>query len=476
MAENGGAAASDTSGHLYLVDGSAFIFRAFHAIRPLSRDDGTPVNAVYGFSTMLIKLIEDLPESEKPTHLAVIFDTSRQTFRSDIYPEYKAHRPPAPEDLVPQFSIIREAVEAFAVPGVEQAGFEADDIIATYARDARSKGMKVTIVSSDKDLMQLVDDGTFMLDTMKNKRVGIEGVHEKFGVGPDRVVDVQALAGDSVDNVPGVPGIGIKTAAQLINDYGDLESLLARAGEIKQPKRRESLIAHADMARISRDLVTLRDDVGDLPAIDSLGVREPDAQKLLDFVDAQSFRSLRVKLLAKYSHLLGEDDAASAAVETVEKDYDCVTDSDQLARWVERLKAAEVIAVDTETTGLRVAEADLVGICLAVRPGQACYIPVGHTGGSDMLAEPPKQLAKADVLAALKPILEDPTILKVGQNMKYDLSILARQGIDVTPFDDTMLMSYALDVGKHGHGMDELCGIHLDISPIPFKEVASSAA
>jgi len=460
--------------HLYLIDGSGFIFRAYHAIRPLSRADGTPVNAVYGFSSMLFKLMEDLAGPDEPSHLAVIFDHARETFRSEIYPEYKAHRPPAPEDLVPQFPLVRAATEAFGVPAIDKEGFEADDIIATYARQASAKGWKVTIVSSDKDLMQLVDDNISMFDAMKNKRTDSDGVVEKFGVRPDRVVDVQALAGDSVDNVPGVPGIGIKTAAQLIDEYGDLDSLLARAGEIKQPKRRENLIEHADMARISRQLVTLRDDVELGPGLDDLAVRDPDVPNLLEFVGEQQFRSLKAKLEAAYAHVVGDCDQLSADVTQPEKNYQCVTTPDQLSTWLKKLDKAAVFALDTETTSLRVREADLVGICLSVGTGDACYIPVGHTGGADMLAEKPVQLPKADVLAALRPYFENPAKLKVLHNAKYDISILANEGLGITSYDDTMMMSYALDAGKHSHGMDELCGIHLDITTVSFKEIAGT--
>ncbi len=464
--------------HLYLIDGSGYIFRAYHAMayskKPLTRSDGTPVGAVYGFSNMIMKLLQDLEDSDKPTHLAVIFDAARKTFRSDIYPEYKAHRPPAPDDLVPQFPIIREATEAFGLPAIEMAGFEADDLIATYATQAREKGWKVTIVSSDKDLMQLLDSGTEMFDTMKSKRTNAEGVSEKFGVGPERVVDVQSLAGDSVDNVPGVPGIGIKTAALLINEYGDLDTLLERAGEIKQKKRRENLIEFADLARVSRQLVTLKKDVPVESVIDDFELSKPDVDPLLSFVDAQDFRSLRVKVLNAWGEGI-EADPVSQEVETVEKDYSCITDMAELEKWVERAHEAGVVAVDTETTGLDAAEADLVGICLSTKPGQACYIPVGHIGDSDdLLAEPPHQLPKADVITALKPMLEDPSILKVGQNLKYDMSILSRVGINLHPIDDTMLISYALDAGKHNHGMDQLSGIHLDIVPIPFKEIAGT--
>lgn len=464
--------------HLYLIDGSGYIFRAYHAMahsrKPLSRSDGTPVGAVFGFSNMLMKLLQDLEADEKPTHLAVIFDAKGKTFRNDIYGDYKANRPPAPEDLVPQFPIIRDAVRAFGLPSIELDGFEADDLIATYARQAREADWDVTIVSSDKDLMQLLDAGTDMFDTMKNVRTPASKVVEKFGVGPEKVVDVQALAGDSVDNVPGVPGIGIKTAAQLINDYGDLDSLLERAAEIKQPKRRQTLIENAEMARISRKLVTLDRFVEISEKIDDFALSPPDPEPLLAFFGEQEFRSLKVKA----QHAWGGDlppDLLSEEVENVEKNYVCITDEKDLLTWVEECKAVGIIAVDTETTGLDATSADLVGISIATAPGKACYIPVGHGGaGGDLLSERPAQIDKAVVLAALKPIFEDPAILKVGQNLKYDMSILAREGLGLTPIDDTMLISYALEAGMHGHGMDELAGIHLDISPISFKEVAGT--
>jgi DNA polymerase-1 len=468
------SAANGKEPHLYLIDGSSYIFRAYHALPPMTRADGTPVNAVYGFSNMLFKLLQDLNDGEKPTHLAVIFDAARKNFRNDIYADYKAHRPPAPEDLVPQFSIIRDAAVAFGVPAIEMEGYEADDLIATYAHQAREKNWRVTIVSSDKDLMQLLDDGTDMFDSMKNKRFGPEGAVEKFGVPPERVVDVQSLAGDSVDNVPGVPGIGIKTAAQLITEYGDLDTLLERASEIKQPKRRESLIEHAEMARISRQLVRLAKDVPVEFEITHMQLEDPAPEPLMAFLDTQNFRSLKVKATHYYGVDVGADPITDAL--TVEEtDYDCVTDMAALERWIKMAEQNGLVAVDTETTSLNTAAADLVGISLSVDPGKACYIPVGHAAnGADLLAEKPNQLDKAAVIKAIKPMLENPSVLKIGQNLKYDMSILAREGIMIDPIDDTMLMSYALDAGKHGHGMDELSGLHLDITPIPFKEVAGT--
>ncbi|WP_374764797.1 DNA polymerase I [Yunchengibacter salinarum] len=465
--------------HLYLVDGSGYIFRAYHALPPMTREDGTPVNAVYGFSNMLFKLLQDLADGERPTHLAVIFDTARQSFRNDIYPDYKANRPPPPEDLVPQFPLIRDAVKAFGVPSIEQESFEADDLIATYTRQAREKGWQVTIVSSDKDLMQLVDDGTVTLfDSMKNRRMDEDAVREKFGLGPDKVVDIQALAGDSSDNVPGVPGIGIKTAAQLIETYGDLDTLLDRADEIKQPARRKKLLENANQARISRDLVRLRQDVDVTHGLDGFPVREPDGGSLLDFIDAMQFRSLRARVVQHYGHDgANAEDPANRALEVGEARYSTITDMAELDRWIARIREAGLVAFDTETTSLNAARAELVGLSLAVEPGEACYVPVGHVADDSdgaLFAERPKQLDKARVLAALGDVLADPAILKVGQNLKYDMSILAAEGLTLSPIADTMLMSYALDAGRHGHGMDELAETHLGVKTTPFKDVAGS--
>lgn len=466
--------------HIYLIDGSGFIFRAYHGIRPLNSPNGTQVNAVFGFSNMLFKLLQDLDESERPSHLAVIFDTKRQTFRNDIYPEYKAHRPPAPEDLVPQFPIIREAVKAFGLPSLELDGFEADDLIATYAVQARQKGWKVTIVSSDKDLMQLVDNNVTMLDTMKNKRIGPDGVMEKFGVGPDKVIELQALAGDSADNVPGVPGIGVKTAALLLNEFGSLESLLERAGEIKQNKRRENLIEFADLARVSRQLVTLDCAVPVPVDIEALRLKDPEGSDLLRFVDEHGFSSLRNRVITHYDGL-EEYDESETVSPSIECEYECVTTMDALQQWIDKAYSAGTVAVDTETTSLNAMAAKLVGISMSVEAGKACYIPLDHVGEGvsgelDLLAADtkPDQIDKKSALAALKPLLEDASVMKIGQNIKYDFLILIKEGIEIGPYDDTMLMSYALDSGKHGHGMDELSGIHLDIAPVPIKEVIGS--
>ncbi|SFJ37073.1 DNA polymerase I [Celeribacter neptunius] len=481
--------------HLHLIDGSAFIFRAYHALPPLTRkSDGLPVGAVSGFCNMLYKYIEDSSGNNAPTHAAVIFDAKGKTFRNDLYPAYKANRPPAPEDLVPQFPLTREATRAFNVACIEIEGFEADDIIGTLAHQARDAGGRVTIISSDKDLMQLVGGGVEMLDPMKNKRIDREGVEEKFGVGPERVVDVQALAGDSVDNVPGAPGIGIKTAALLINEYGDLDSLLARAEEIKQPKRRQTLIENAELIRVSRDLVQLDCGMELDFSLDTLEVQEPETDKLLGFLTEMEFRTIVKRVSERFgveapaipeapattSQGAGAP-APAAAPEAKPFDtssYEKVSTMGALERWIDAIYARGYVAVDTETTGLDEMQADLVGISLCVEPGEACYIPVGHTLGEDDLFGGSSlvdgQLDKNMVLDALKPVLEDESILKIGQNMKYDAKIFARHGVKVAPYDDTMLISYALNAGIHNHGMDALSERYLDHTPIPTKDLLGS--
>ncbi|GAA3866508.1 DNA polymerase I [Celeribacter arenosi] len=475
--------------HLHLIDGSAFIFRAYHALPPLTRkSDGLPVGAVSGFVNMLYRYIEANTGSDAPTHAAVIFDYSGKSFRNDIFPAYKANRPPAPEDLVPQFPLTRDATRAFNVSCIEVEGFEADDIIATLSCQARDAGGSVTIISSDKDLMQLVGDGVEMLDPMKNKRIDREGVEEKFGVGPERVVDVQALAGDSVDNVPGAPGIGIKTAALLINEYGDLETLLSRAEEIKQPKRREALINNAELIRISRDLVKLDCDMDLDFTLDSLEVREPDLDTLLAFLAEMEFRTVVKRVSERFGvEAPAIDDTPQAGADTPaapeEKPFDVsayekVSTMGALERWIAAAYERGYVAVDTETTGLDTMTADLVGISLCVEAGQACYIPVGHTLGDDDLfggsALVDGQLDKQMVLDALRPMLEDESILKIGQNMKYDAKIFARHGVNVAPTDDTMLLSYVLHGGLHGHGMDALSERYLNHVPIPTKDLLGS--
>ena len=463
--------------HLYLVDGSGYIFRAYHALPPMTRPDGTPVNAVFGFSNMLFKLLKDVNEGAAPTHLAVVFDAARRTFRNDLYEDYKANRPEAPEDLVPQFPLIREAVKAFSVPAIELEGYEADDIIATLTKKAREKGFKVTIVSSDKDLMQLVDDAVVtLLDPMKNRRIGPDEVREKFGVGPDKVIEVQALCGDASDNVPGVPGIGPKTAAQLIQQYGDVESLLAHTHEIRQPKRRANLLAHAEAARLSKRLVTLDPDVplDDWP-LEALEVRALDPERVLAFVDANGFKSLRARLIAHLGEAVpGTRPEEAETIAVKEIDYETVDTMDALRRWIARIEEVGIVAVDTETTGLNPASAELVGISLSVEAGRAAYLPLRHRprDGLDLEAATLRQIPPAEALAALKPLLEDASILKVGQNIKYDLAVLAREGIAVAPIDDTMLISYVLEAGLHGHGLDELAKLHLGIEPMTFKAVA----
>lgn len=469
--------------HLYLIDGSSFIFRAYHAIRPLNRPDGTPVNAVSGFCNMLFKLLRDLDDSERPSHLAVIFDAGKKTFRNDIYPEYKAHRPPAPDDLIPQFKIIHDAVEAFNLPSIQLAGYEADDIIATYAKQAESNGSKVTIVSTDKDLMQLVSDDVRMLDTMKNRHIGIEEVTEKFGLGPEKVIEIQALAGDSADNIPGVPGIGVKTAALLLSEFGDLDTLLARAGEIKQNKRRENLIEFADQAKLSLELVTLALDVPDLPSIDDFALGDIDPDKVLPFLEEQNFRSLQTRIL---THLGPDVSAEFAPIEDAapkEVKYETVTTIEALKRWIKLAENARQITIDTETTSTNAMAADLVGISLSINSGDACYIPLAHVNHSDepvdllseSSAEPiPDQIPMQEALELLKPLLKNPAILKIAQNMKYDALVLKKYDVEITPLDDTMLLSYVLDAGVNKHNMDELARVHLDLSTIPFKEIAGT--
>lgn len=469
--------------HLYLIDGSSFIFRAYHAIRPLNRPDGTPVNAVSGFCNMLFKLLRDLDDSERPSHLAVIFDAGKKTFRNDIYPEYKAHRPPAPDDLKPQFKIIHDAVEAFNLPSIQLAGYEADDIIATYAKQAESNGSKVTIVSTDKDLMQLVSDDVRMLDTMKNRHIGIEEVTEKFGLGPEKVIEIQALAGDSADNIPGVPGIGVKTAALLLSEFGDLDTLLARAGEIKQNKRRENLIEFADQAKLSLELVTLALDVPDLPSIDDFALGDIDPDKVLPFLEEQNFRSLQTRIL---THLGPDVSAEFAPIEDAtpkEVKYETVTTIEVLKRWIKLAENARQITIDTETTSTNAMAADLVGISLSINSGDACYIPLAHVNHSDepvdllseSSAEPiPDQIPMQEALELLKPLLKNPAILKIAQNMKYDALVLKKYDVEITPLDDTMLLSYVLDAGVNKHNMDELARVHLDLSTIPFKEIAGT--
>jgi DNA polymerase-1 len=495
--------------HLYLIDGSGYLFRAYHALPPLTRkSDGLPVGAVSGYCNMLWKLLEDMKGPDEPTHLAVIFDAGAKTFRNTIYPQYKANRPEPPEDLIPQFPLVRDATRAFNVACVELANYEADDLIATYTRIAREAGARVTIVSSDKDLMQLVEDGVVtLLDTMKNKRLGSAEVMEKFGVPPSKVVEVQALAGDSTDNVPGVRGIGIKTAAELINQYGDLETLLKRTGEIKQPKRRETLVENTENARISLRLVTLDQNSPVKEGIESFGVREPEAAPLIGFLKAMEFNSLTRRAASHFGienpDLITVDTIAApsikpsatpppavpssaggapgaimgrgALMKAIDHDaYETVTTITRLSEWIARAREMRSVAVDTETTSLDPMQAGLCGVSLAVSPGEACYIPCGHRAGSDLMSNRDAivQIDEKDLIVALKPLLEDESVLKIAQNLKYDYLIFLQRGIRVAPYDDTMLMSYALEGGLHGHGMDELSELHLTHTPIPFANVA----
>jgi DNA polymerase I len=560
-------AGKDDLDHVYLVDGSAYIFRAFHALPPMTRGDGTPVNAVYGFANMLTKLVED----SEADFLAVIFDTARKTFRSDIYPEYKAHRPPAPDELIPQFELIREATRAYSLPCLELEGFEADDLIATYARHAVEQGFDVTIVSSDKDLMQLVGPGVRMMDPMKNKFIGPDEVVEKFGVTPDRVVDVQSLLGDSTDNVPGIKGIGEAPAAQLINEFGDLDKLFEATedpeavkamavekadmckarifelagrefsiGSTKQlkevlidelklpvPKDKKTgnpttnaaamneLAAKGheiaqkiidyrfyskvntsfadlvhnerEIADISRQLVTLRADVPVDHKIAEFQKKRPDPDVLIPFLEEQGFKTILSKVRAEF----GIDTPAVATpdseTEPGEATYELVQDEDVLKDWIAQAVTAGVVAFDTETTSLDSMQADLVGLSLSVEGGAACYVPLAHVAPGGVAdgeldlgdsaapkAAAPKQIAFATAIKMLKPMLEDPGILKVGQNIKYDMQVMARHGIEIAPVDDTMLLSYVLEGGLHGHGLDELATLHLGHTNIKYGEVAGT--
>ena len=541
--------------HLFLVDGSGYIFRAYHALPPLSRkSDGLPVGAVSGFCNMLWKLLREARNTDAgvtPTHFAVIFDYSSKTFRNDLYPEYKANRSAPPEDLIPQFGLIREATRAFGLPCVEMEGFEADDLIATYCRLAREAGGDATIVSSDKDLMQLVGPTVGMYDPMKDKQIGIPEVIEKWGVPPEKMIELQALTGDSVDNVPGVPGIGPKTAAQLLEQFGTLDALLERAGEIKQEKRRQSIIDNADKARISRELVTLKTDVPVIEGerLEDFVLQPADGPKLIAFLKAMEFSSLTRRVAEATGTEAGEIEAAAVAVERADaahgpdvgsgsgpsspagpspreergeggssnvgaplslslrgegkgggqdspsllsalraeaavadkidvNAYTCIRDLPTLQQWVEEAREAGIVAFDTETTSLDPMQAELCGFSLAIRPGHACYVPVGHKSGQDDLLGGglvEGQIPVREALAAIKPLMEDPSVLKIAQNLKYDLVIMQRHGVDVAPYDDTMLISYVLDAGTSGgHGMDALSEKWLGHKPIAFKDVAGS--
>lgn len=517
MTKVGAKSALKPKDHLFLVDGSTFIFRAFHALPPLTRkSDGLPVGAVSGFCNMLWKLLQEGDPTSPgtfPTHFGVIFDYSEKTFRNDIYPEYKAHRPETPEDLRPQFGIIRDAVRAFNVSCIEQEGWEADDIIATYAVQAAKTGATVTIISSDKDLMQLIRPGICMVDTIKDRRIETPQVEEKFGVGPDKVVEVQALAGDSTDNVPGVQGIGVKTAAELINHYGDLETLLNNAGEIKQNKRRENLIKYAELARISHKLVTLSQEVPVKVPVDDLAVQKLNGIQAISFLKAMEFTSLTKRVAEKTETEIDAVDPAnleikgwdpnvdvSSSPEELEelspsaevkklselmksipfdvKKYETVTTRQRLEEWVSEATELGIVAVDTETNSLDAMQADLVGFSLSTAPGKACYVPLQHrVGEKDLLGGgelSPDQIPVEDALNIIRPMLEDNSVLKIAHNLKYDWLVLYRYGIDIQTYDDTMLISYALDAGRGQNGMDALSERWFGHKPISFKELTGT--
>ena len=468
--------------HLVLIDGSGFIFRAFHALPPMTRPDGTPVNAVFGFTNMLARMLRD----HVGTHLAVIFDAGRTTFRNRLYDQYKAHRPDPPEELIPQFALMRDATAAFNVPAIELADWEADDLIASYARAATNAGGRCTIVSSDKDMMQLIRDGVAMLDPIKQKPIGPAEVMEKFGVTPDKLVEVQALMGDSVDNVPGVPGIGPKTAAQLINEYGDVETVLASTGSMKPSKRRDSLVEHAEAARISRKLVELS-ELAPLPEpLEALANRDPDPAKLATFLQSQGFRSVQQRLGLKEevgeapaapTGPLGEPEtpADAPAPSASFGNYVTVSTLAELEAWVAEARAAGMVAVDTETDGLNALQANMVGFSLATAPGRACYVPLRH-GSAELALEPvPEQIPAEQAVSAIAPLMADPAVLKIFQNAKFDILVLRGAGIGaIAPVDDTMLISYAQEAGAHGHGMDELSVLHLGHTPISYDEVTGT--
>jgi DNA polymerase-1 len=466
--------------HLYLVDGSSYIFRAFHRLPPLTNKHGLNVGAVYGYTTMLWKLADSLNKADGPTHLAVILDASESTHRNQLFDQYKANRPPPPPELVPQFPLIRDATRAFSIPCLEEAGLEADDIIACYVTAAKAAGWQVTIVSSDKDLMQLVEDGRVdMLDTMNDRRIGVPEVFEKFGVGPDRVGEVLALMGDSVDNVPGVPGIGPKTASKLIQEYGTLEAVLAAAPEMKPSRMRDNLIAHADMARLSHQLVRLVCDAALPSPLEELAIKGIPEAPLREFLEHHGFRSLLARLGAQTQaaapaparSTLPEPEPESAIDRSR---YESVTDEAGLERWVAAIRNRGLVAIDTETDGRDCVTAKLVGISLATDPNTACYIPLEH-GGDDMFAERPAQLDAALVLERLKQLLEDESILKIGHNLKYDWVIFARRGIAVAPYDDTLVMSFNLDAGGlNSHALDDLAKKHLGHECIPYKSLCGT--
>ena len=464
--------------HFYLIDGSGYIFRAYYALPPLSRkSDGLPTGAVSGFCNMLFKLLEDSKSNDnkqKPTHFAIIFDSARKNFRNKIYPEYKANRSEAPDDLVPQFEYIRKSVDAFNLPSAELINYEADDLIATYVEQILEKGAKVTIVSSDKDLMQLYKKNVRIYDPMKNKFISSEDVTNKFGVEPNKVIDVQALAGDSSDNVPGVPGIGVKTAAELIKKYGSLEKLLAKAKEIKQNKRRETIIENKSKAILSKKLVTLKNNVPVEKNIEDFVLKKIDKNKLYNYLREMEFNRLLSSVISTY----GEPDFSDSLSDknltkkidnqkdVNNKNYFLIEHEEELDKWINEAEEYGEIAIDTETSSVDPHQAELIGISLSTKIGKACYIPIGHNNGSCLI--------KTNVIKKLKPILEDKSIKKIGQNIKFDFIVLYKQGIQMNSIEDTMLMSYVLDAGKNRHNMDLLSEIHLNHKTISFKDLVGS--
>ena len=462
------------SDHFYLVDGSGYIFRAYYALPPLTRkSDGLPVGAVSGFCNMLFKLLEDSKSnenSEKPTHFAVIFDSARKNFRNDIYSEYKGNRSDAPDDLIPQFEFIRKSVLAFNLPSIELINYEADDLIATYVEQILSKGAKATIVSSDKDLMQLYRKNVRIYDPMKNKFINEEDVNNKFGVKPEKVVDVQALAGDSTDNVPGVPGIGVKTAAELINEYGNLENLLKNAKKIKQNKRRETLIENSDKAIISKKLVELKNDVPVKNSISEFGLKQIDKKKLYNFLREMEFNRLLSSAISKYGESEFENNEPNIkekySLEITNKNYEIIKNEDELRKFLKNAEEIGEFSIDTETNSLDPHQANLVGISISSSIGYAFYIPLNHLNT--------KNFDEKNILSIFKPYLEDKSIKKIGQNIKFDYIIFYHRGIDINSMEDTMLMSYVLDAGKNRHNMDTLSEIHLDHKTIKFKDIVGT--
>jgi len=459
--------------HFYLVDGSGYIFRAYYALPPLSRkSDGLPTGAVSGFSNMLFKLLEESRSDNsenKPTHFAVIFDSARKNFRNEIYKDYKANRLETPDDLVPQFEYIRKAVQAFNLPSIEQLNYEADDLIATYAKQIINLGAKVTIISSDKDLMQLVSKNVRLFDPMKSKVIGEKEIMEKFGVKPQQVIDVQSLVGDSSDNVPGVPGIGVKTAAELINKYKTLDHLLDKAGAIPQKKRKETLINNKKSALISRELVTLKDDVSVKDKIENFSIKEVEKDKLYNFLREMEFN----RLLSQAISLYGESNNKIKNVNKKTnqkkidlKKYETITDESQLDKWISILQQKPLISVDTETTSLYPVETDLVGISFCYAPNDACYIPLKHKKQNCLNINL--------VLKKVKKILEDKSIKKIGQNIKFDYIVLKKHNIDIQPIEDTMLVSYTLDAGINRHNLDTLSELHLNHKTISFKDLVGT--